>query len=163
MKVRKAILLLEDATRLVSVLDLFSRNERISEVPTSTLKFFLLPVLLGDLNSKLVDNNDRLELIKIVEAYYRDFLQRVKDYEIVEDLRLPKPMCEDDDEEKPVPSGPPGSYYLTIRCSIFIAVYCKNIEYRNPEFCTMRLKMLSLLTEVFGPEFAGSRHPYIQG
>ena len=106
---RKAILLLEDATRLVSVLDLFSRNERISEVPTSTLKFFLLPVLLGDLNSKLVDNNDRLELIKIVEAYYRDFLQRVKDYEIVEDLSVPKPMSDDDDEEKPAPSGPPGS------------------------------------------------------
>lgn len=107
MKVRKAILLLEDATRLVSVLDLFSRNERISEVPTSTLKFFLLPVLLGDLNSKLVDNNDRLELIKIVEAYYRDFLQRAKDYDIVNDLCVPKPMSDDDDEEKPVPSGPP--------------------------------------------------------
>lgn len=114
MKVRKAILLLEDATRLVSVLDLFSRNERISEVPTSTLKFFLLPVLLGDLNSKLVDNNDRLELIKIVEAYYRDFLQRAKDYDIVNDLCVPKPMSDDDDEEKPVPSGPPGSFGLFV-------------------------------------------------
>ena len=87
------------------MLDLFSRNETISEVPTSSLKFFLLPVLLGDLNAKLVDNNDRLELIKIVQAYYLDFLQRVKDYEIVDDLAVPKPM--EHQEEKPAPRGPP--------------------------------------------------------
>ena len=46
-KVKKGILMLEDATRLVSVLDLFSRNENFTEVPTEHLKFFLLPVLLG--------------------------------------------------------------------------------------------------------------------
>jgi immunoglobulin-binding protein 1 len=80
-KVRKGILLLEDATRFVSLLDVFSRNETVSEVPTEHLKYFLLPVLLGDLNSKLVDQ-DRLEVIQIVEAYYIDFLTRVKDYEI---------------------------------------------------------------------------------
>ena len=43
-KVRKGILLLEDATRLVSLLDLFSRNETVSEVPTEHLKYFLLDV-----------------------------------------------------------------------------------------------------------------------
>ena len=45
--VKKGILMLEDATRLVSLLDVFSRNENYSELPTEHLKFFLLPVLLG--------------------------------------------------------------------------------------------------------------------
>ena len=45
--VKKGILILEDATRLVSLLDIFSRNENYSELPTDHLKFFLLPVLLG--------------------------------------------------------------------------------------------------------------------
>merc|ERR1719510_1595340 len=52
-------MILEDATRMVSVLDLFSRNETVSDISTETLKFFLLPVLLGDLNAKLTDENDR--------------------------------------------------------------------------------------------------------
>ena len=74
-KVRKGIMILEDATRLVSLLDLFSRNETVSEVPTEHLKYFLLPAVLGSLNSKLVDQ-DRLEIIRIIEAYYIDFLSR---------------------------------------------------------------------------------------
>jgi len=80
-KVKKGILILEDATRLVSVLDIFSRNETVSEVPTEHLKFFLLPMLLGSLNSKIT-GGDRSETIKIVETYYEDFLQRIKDYGI---------------------------------------------------------------------------------
>merc|ERR1712013_87576 len=47
-KVKKAILMLEDATRLVSLLDIFSRNEHHKELPGEHLKYFLLPVLLGD-------------------------------------------------------------------------------------------------------------------
>ena len=46
-KVRQAIMILEDATRLVSILDLFSRNEKVSDMATESLKFLLLPVLLG--------------------------------------------------------------------------------------------------------------------
>ena len=37
-RVKKGILILEDATRLVSILDIFSRNETVSEVPTEHLK-----------------------------------------------------------------------------------------------------------------------------
>jgi TAP42-like family len=43
----------------VSALDVFSRNETVSEVSSSSLKFFLLPVILGDLNGKLVEGHDR--------------------------------------------------------------------------------------------------------
>ena len=41
-KVKKGILMLEDATRLVSVLDIFSRNENYAELPTEHLQFFML-------------------------------------------------------------------------------------------------------------------------
>ena len=50
-KVKKGILMLEDATRLVSILNIFSRNENFTELPTESLKYFLLPVLLGNIQS----------------------------------------------------------------------------------------------------------------
>lgn len=77
--VKKGILILEDATRLVSLLDIFSRNENYSELPTDHLKFFLLPVLLGDLSNKLVEG-ERKEVVETVQIYYIDFLQRCQDY-----------------------------------------------------------------------------------
>ena len=39
------------------------------------------PFILGSLNSKIT-GCDRSETIKIVETYYEDFLQRIKDYGI---------------------------------------------------------------------------------
>ena len=58
-KVKKAILMLEDATRLVSLLDIFSRNEHHKELPGEHLKYFLLPVLLGDLATRLTEGERR--------------------------------------------------------------------------------------------------------
>ena len=88
-KVRQGILILEDCTRMVSLLDLFSRNETVSEVTTEHLKYFLLPVLLGNFNAKLAEQ-DRLEIITIVETYFKDFLQRIKDYEIANVPNIPQ-------------------------------------------------------------------------
>jgi len=105
-EVRKGIMLLEDVTRMVSVLDLFSRNESVSEVSTQSLKFFLLPVLLGNLNSKLQEDMERrLEVIRVVQTYYMDFLHRIKDYGIV-DYALPE--VRDCEEDTPAaPAAPP--------------------------------------------------------
>lgn len=80
-KVRTCIQILEDATRLVSSLGLFSTNENVDEVATNDLKFFLLPVLLGDLSLKL-NSDDRLNILKVAEVYFQDFLQRCKDYSV---------------------------------------------------------------------------------
>jgi len=88
-KLKKGILMLEDATRLVSILDLFSRNENYAELPTESLKYFLLPVLLGDLNNKLTEN-ERGDVVENVQIYYIDFLQRCKDYGLVELGKIPK-------------------------------------------------------------------------
>ncbi|KZS09683.1 Immunoglobulin-binding protein 1 [Daphnia magna] len=80
-KVKMCIHILEDATRLVSALGLFSNNENVEEVATNDLKFFLLPVLLGDLNLKL-NSDDRLNILNVAEVYFQDFLQRCKDYSV---------------------------------------------------------------------------------
>jgi len=94
-KVKKGILMLEDATRLVSILDIFSRNEHFSEILTDHLKYLLLPVLLGDLNNKLVES-ERREVIETVVVYYRDYLERCKDYGLTE-AEIPK--VKDPDEK----------------------------------------------------------------
>lgn len=80
--------LLEDVTRMVSAANMFSANETIDEVPTANVKFLLLPALLGTLALKLT-TGDRLEIVKTAELYFRDFLQRCKDYGIKENLEIP--------------------------------------------------------------------------
>lgn len=105
-KVKKGILMLEDATRLVSVLDIFSKNEHFSEIPTEHLKYLLLPVLLGDLTNKLVES-DRGQVIEISQVYYRDYLQRSKDYGLA-DITVPElKSAEDRDDNSSKPPGRP--------------------------------------------------------
>jgi len=105
-KVKKGILMLEDATRLVSILDIFSRNESYTEMSTECLKYFMLPVLLGDLENKLCEN-ERETVVEKVQIYYIDYLQRCKDYGFADLNRIPKmisvkdEMTEDGVEEVP--------------------------------------------------------------
>jgi len=105
-KVKKGILMLEDATRLVSILDIFSRNESYTEMSTECLKYFMLPVLLGDLENKLCEN-ERETVVEKVQIYYIDFLQRCKDYGFADLNRIPKmisvkdELTEDGVEEVP--------------------------------------------------------------
>ena len=56
----QCVMMLEDVTRMVSALDLFSRNESIEEVSTQSVKFFLLPFLLGNLNAKLSNDLEQV-------------------------------------------------------------------------------------------------------
>jgi len=88
-KVKKGILMLEDATRLVSILDIFSRNESYTEMPTECLKYFMLPVLLGDLTNKLCES-ERGDVVENAQIYYIDYLQRCKDYGFADLGRIPK-------------------------------------------------------------------------
>lgn len=97
--------MLEEATRLVSSLDLFSTNETVEEVATGDLKFFLLPVLLGDLNMKL-NSEDRLSILNVAEIYFKDFLKRCKEY-AVSDLAIPDEN-EIEVKEEPRRPGPMG-------------------------------------------------------
>lgn len=90
-RIAEAARQLEWATVSASRLDLFSSNEEIEELPTSSLKFLLLPVYLGRLmNKKSVDAASsassggpaaaRKKLVDMVVVYFEDFLTRLGDY-----------------------------------------------------------------------------------
>ncbi|KAJ0182806.1 hypothetical protein K1T71_002175 [Dendrolimus kikuchii] len=83
MSIKTAISKFEKATNLVSLSGMFSRNESLEELPTETLQYLLLPALLGTLSLKLC-NQPRTEIINVAEIYFRDFLQRCKDYGVTE-------------------------------------------------------------------------------
>ncbi|XP_069748986.1 immunoglobulin-binding protein 1 [Narcine bancroftii] len=82
-KVRRGVELLEQATRMVNELDLFSRNEELEEIATADVKYLLLPVLLGALTMKLGNSAKRLEHVQKARVYYMDFLRRCKDYNVM--------------------------------------------------------------------------------
>lgn len=79
----------EDATKLVSIVDMFSDNETFEEVATENIKYFLLPALLGKLATKICGSDDRLHLVKVTEIYFVDFLKRLKIYGLT-DVEIPK-------------------------------------------------------------------------
>jgi len=92
----------EDVTRLVSLMDIFSRNENFKEVQTDHLKYFLLPVILGDLNARcILTGRDRGDIVETCQIYYIDFLQRMVDYEFTE-VNVPKvkSLAVDESEEE---------------------------------------------------------------
>lgn len=88
-QVKKAVRLFEDATRLVSIAEIFSSNESIEEVATKNIRYFLLPAFLGTLSLKLCVE-DRSNVIQTAEVYFRDFLKRCKSYDIV-DIEIREP------------------------------------------------------------------------
>ncbi|KAB5515393.1 hypothetical protein PHYPO_G00249830 [Pangasianodon hypophthalmus] len=81
-KIKRGIKQLEEATRMVSQLDLFSRNEELDEISTADLKFLLLPALLAALVMKQVGVAQRLERVQMARSHFLDFLRRCKDYNI---------------------------------------------------------------------------------
>lgn len=95
--------LLEDATRLTSLGSVFSHNESVEEVATADIKLFLLPALLGTLTLKLT-SRERAEIVQTADIYFRDFLQRCKDYGIT-DIDIPPPSEANEDEDS-FSSGP---------------------------------------------------------
>lgn len=88
----------EDATRLVSVVDMFSANEAFEEVATENIKYFLLPALLGKLTNQICVTDDRLHLVKVAEVYFIDFLKRLKVYGLI-DTEVPEISSTDGKKE----------------------------------------------------------------
>uniref|UniRef100_A0A6V7IQZ5 TAP42-like family protein n=1 Tax=Bracon brevicornis TaxID=1563983 RepID=A0A6V7IQZ5_9HYME len=91
-QVKKCMKMLEDATKLVSMADMFSNNEEFDEIPTENVKYFLLPALLGSLAIKICDRSHRMHYVNVSEVYFYDFLERVKSYKIT-DVEIPHKKC----------------------------------------------------------------------
>ncbi|GFQ88810.1 hypothetical protein TNCT_177771 [Trichonephila clavata] len=76
----------EKCTVMVNELELFSCNETAEELQTASIRYLLLPVLLGSLNLNIQnkDMSERMKNVEIAEVYFRDFLRRCSDYELGE-------------------------------------------------------------------------------
>ncbi|XP_053284469.1 immunoglobulin-binding protein 1 [Pleuronectes platessa] len=110
--VKRGIGMLEEASRMVAQLDLFSRNEELEEVATAELKYLLLPALLGALTMKQTSRDKRLQIVQTARAYFMDFLRRCKEYNI-SNFKIPTspeedPSCVEapDDGSTAAKSGP---------------------------------------------------------
>lgn len=90
---------LEEMTRRVSLLGLFSRNEDIKEVHTALLKYLLLPALLGDLSLRSLAY-ERYEMLTHAETYFRDFIGRLNDYGVCDLPHLARTSTKDEEEDK---------------------------------------------------------------
>ena len=69
-RVRDGITRLEEMTRNVNLLGIFSSNETIDEVSTENLKYLLLPALLADFSMRN-QHYDRLDMLEHAEVYYK--------------------------------------------------------------------------------------------
>lgn len=85
LELRKCSVLLEDATRLVSAVGLFSDNELEDEIATAHIKYLLLPYFLGQLVQKKTAGSggpDRKEIVAVAQVYFKDFLARCESYSL---------------------------------------------------------------------------------
>ncbi|KAM4020314.1 immunoglobulin-binding protein 1-like isoform 2-T2 [Anomaloglossus baeobatrachus] len=81
-KVKRGLWLLEQATRMVSQLQLFSSNEDLDEISSADIRYLLLPALLGALTLKQVDLSHRRQHLEAARSYFLDFLKRCNDYKV---------------------------------------------------------------------------------
>ena len=100
LRVKRGISVLEEASRMVAQLDLFSRNEELEEIATADLKYLLLPALLGALTMKQTSRNKRLEIAQTAWVYFMDFLKRCKEYN-VSPFELPHSTDENTSPDEP--------------------------------------------------------------
>lgn len=93
---------LKAITREISALSLFSKNETVSDVPTSSLQFLLVPSFLAAVTQGLIGSpEERLAGLDRAKIYLRDFLERLYSYEII-DFPLPWSNQDDDSDERKV-------------------------------------------------------------
>ncbi|KAI2800912.1 hypothetical protein RDWZM_003997 [Blomia tropicalis] len=78
-KVTDGIIRLEEMTRQINMLGLFSTNESIEEVTTENLKYLIVPAILADFSLRN-QQFDRLDMLEHAEIYYKDYIQRLNDY-----------------------------------------------------------------------------------
>lgn len=80
-RIRESISILEYLTRSVSMLGLFSENEEVEDLPTSSIPFLLIPCYLAVAHhNTMTEPQNRSVQLGLAKAYYRDFLRRLRSY-----------------------------------------------------------------------------------
>ncbi|RGB39281.1 TAP42-like protein [Rhizophagus diaphanus] len=82
--VKSAISHFRKCVELVDKLKIFSANETVEDINTSDLRFLLVEAYLGDLTTKLTDN-DRMQTLNEAKLYFEQFLRNVELHEILKE------------------------------------------------------------------------------
>jgi len=61
--------------RLVSELSVFSANETVDDINPSDLKYLLVPYLAAELTMRQVDNDHRMDHLRVARAYLEAFIE----------------------------------------------------------------------------------------
>lgn len=100
-RLEKAKELLEDLTRMVSLLGLFSMNETMEDVSTDSVKYLLLPSYLGCIVGQIFPAGEdrhrkRIDNLLCSEAYYKDFLKRMNAYGLKTAEKIPEALLDEE-------------------------------------------------------------------
>ncbi|KAI5630300.1 immunoglobulin-binding protein 1 [Silurus asotus] len=112
--ITRAVQQLQQASRMLDKLHLFSHNEELDEISTADLKFVLLPALLAALVMKQGGVAQRLERVQTARVHFLRFLRLCKDYNIssfhlppdAQDTGEPSPGAETDNLNPAHPAQP---------------------------------------------------------
>ncbi|XP_069842037.1 immunoglobulin-binding protein 1 [Dendropsophus ebraccatus] len=133
-KVKRGLGMLEEATRMVSQLQLFSSNEDLDEISSTDIRYLLLPALLGALTLKQVDLSHRLQHLEAARLYFLDFLKRCHDYKVSK-FNLPGQEEAVQGEDEPVRNTragiPPSLTAMAIQRQAKIERYKQRKELEN--------------------------------
>uniref|UniRef100_A0A2K5DP43 IGBP1 family member C n=1 Tax=Aotus nancymaae TaxID=37293 RepID=A0A2K5DP43_AOTNA len=88
-KVSKGLDLLEKAAKMLSQLDLFSRNEDLEEITSTNLKYLLVPAFQGALTMKQVNPSKHLDHLQQAREHFINYLTQCHYYHVAE-FELPK-------------------------------------------------------------------------
>lgn len=133
-KVKRGLGMLEQATRMVTELQLFSSNEDLDEISSTNIRYLLLPALLGALTLKQADLSHRLQHLEAARCYFLDFLKRCHDYK-VSSFNLPGQEETAQEELEPVHNAragvPPNLTAMAMKRQAKIERYKQRKELEN--------------------------------
>ncbi|XP_063793169.1 immunoglobulin-binding protein 1 [Pseudophryne corroboree] len=134
-KVKQGLAVLEQATRMVAQLDLFSSNEDLDEISSSDIRYLLLPALLGALTLKQVGLSHRLQHLEVARSYFLDFLKRCHEYK-VSSFNLPTeqegaPQGEQESVHQTCSTAPPNLTAMALKRQAKIERYKQRKELEN--------------------------------
>uniref|UniRef100_H9H5J9 IGBP1 family member C n=1 Tax=Macaca mulatta TaxID=9544 RepID=H9H5J9_MACMU len=88
-KVLKGLDLLQKVAKMLSQLDLFSRNEDLEEITSTDLKYLMVPAFQGALTMKQVNPSKRLDHLQQAREHFIKYLTQCHYYRVAE-FELPQ-------------------------------------------------------------------------
>nr|CDS25865.1 immunoglobulin binding protein 1 [Hymenolepis microstoma] len=78
--IEQSCALCDEAMRRINQLDLFSKNESLDDLSTSSIRYITLPAFLAFYTSQKFDRDERLISLKLTQTYYDEFFDLIESY-----------------------------------------------------------------------------------